>query len=175
MRIEYTDVIQSDSEKVYQLVRDDLSKLADYLPHIKKIDQEYQKKIRPNTYNIVNRWYANIELPYLLRKFVSEDLFSWKDTAIWCDKKKCVQYELESFYANNLFSAQGSNYFLPFNESQTQLKVECEFQIYPEKVPGVPKIMSKKIVPMIDQLVEKAFAPNMKSLGFAIKKYLNEN
>ena len=174
MKIEYTDIIKSHPEKVYQLVRDDLSQLASYLPNIKKIDQEHYKKILPDTYDIVNRWYANVELPYLVKKFVSEELFSWKDTAVWFDKKKCVQYELESFYANKLFSAQGTNYFLPYGECQTQLKVVCQFQIYPEKVPGIPKVMTRKVVPIIDKLVEKAFAPNMKSLGVAIKKYLKE-
>ena len=174
MEIEQTDIINSTPENVYHIVRDHLSQIAEHLPNVKKIDQIQYQKNSSSTHEIINRWYANIDLPYILSKFVSEDLFSWKDTAIWFDDKKCVQYDLESFYANNFFSAKGANYFSPYGKHKTKLKVTCSFQINPENIPGIPRLMTKKLAPMIDKLVVKALAPNTKSLGVAIKSYLKE-
>ena len=44
-------------------------------------------------------------------------------------------------------------------------------KIYPDKVPGIPRLLANKMKPMIESLLEKLVAPNMTSLGKGLKEY----
>ena len=82
-----------------------------------------------------------------------------------------MNYQLQSFLANDLFDARGKNYFSDLGDGRTEIKITCDVTIYPEKVPGVPRLLAKKVTPMIENLIEKLLAPNLTSLGEGLKKY----
>ena len=111
-------------------------------------------------------------MPRAVKKFVKPEVFSWKDTAIWDNELTEVKYTLESFLANDLFDAHGHNIFKSVGENETELTVNCSVKIYPEKVPGVPRLLARTISPIIENLVEKLLGPNLSSLGTGINDYL---
>lgn len=171
MKIDHTDIIDAPVKTVYNLVKQQLPDIVPYLPNIKKIDKIKEQKKSKKTI-LTNHWFANLEAPRLLKKVLSEDLFSWKDIATWDDSKLTVDYCLESFVGNDLFSAKGKNYFSSTTEGNTQLRLTCHIEIHAEKLPGIPKIMAKKITPAIESLIEKMLQPNVTSLGEGIRGYL---
>ena len=124
---------------------------------------------------IINQWHANVELPSLLKKVISEELLSWKDTAEWNDRKKTVEYELISFLSSNLFRAQGKNYFIPKGSSQTIFRVTCSVDIYPENIPRVPRLISSRVKPALEKIIEAMLRPNITSLGSGLKMYIKEH
>ena len=111
----------------------------------------------------------------MLKKFLSPEIFSWKDVAAWDNSEKAVEYRLESFLANDLFDAKGKNFFIDNGDGTTDLKITCTVKIYPEKVPGIPRLLAKKVTPMIEALMEKLLGPNLTSLGKGLQKYFEEN
>ena len=171
MELQHTDRIEAPAEQVYLLVRDHLSDIAAYLPSIKKIECVSVLEIDATHREIENRWFADVEVPALIQKFLPAEIFSWKDMAKWDDTHRKVTYELASFFANDLFSASGSNLF-EADGNATKLTVTCHVEIHGDKVPGVPRILSSKVTPMIEKMIEKMIAPNLTSLGQGLKAYL---
>ena len=175
MKLEHSDEISADAELVYRLVKDQLSELAPYLPSIDRIDTMERSTLAGGKEKIVNHWFAQLDMPGLLSKFISKDLLSWKDTAIWDPAAKSVEYQLESFIANDLFDANGCNKFEPISENKMRLTLSCEVNINADAVPGVPRLMKKKVTPLIEKIIEKMMQPNLTSLGKGLKAYLKAN
>lgn len=170
MHLEHSDLIDAPQDFVYHLVRDDLDKLVKHLPNIRKIEAlEYQKQGK--IVQIVNHWFAKAQMPSMVASFIKEDLFAWKDYATWDDSAHKVDYQLESFLAKDIFEAKGCNEFIDRGD-QTELKISCEITIHADKIPGIPRLLSRKVTPVVEKLLEKILAPNMTSLGEGIKSYL---
>lgn len=170
MKIDHTDIINAPLERVYDIVKNELPQVALHLPNIKNIEVISSKKMSAN-HQITNRWTAEAKVPSLIKRFLKEDLFSWKDTALWNDKKNEVKYELESFVSKDIFDARGHNFFKS-KGNKTELRLTCEVNIYPEKIPGVPRLIASKVQPAIEKLIKSMLEPNMTSLGEGIKTYL---
>ena len=170
MILENIEIINRPLEEVYELVKNDLDKLVPYLPNIRKIEIK-EKTQTEQGIHIVNYWYAIADMPSLLQKFLKPEIFSWKDIADWNDEYKKVDYTLQSFLANDLFDAIGTNTFTAVSDTQTQLHLKCEVKIYPDKVPGVPRLLAKKVTPLVEGLIEKILTPNLTSLGKGLNKY----
>ena len=175
MKLEHSDEISASADLVYKIVKDQSPELAPYLPSIERIETIQRSNLSAEQEQVVNHWYAQIDIPVLISKFISKDLLSWKDTAVWDHASKSVTYQLESFIANDLFDANGCNKFEAISEDKMRLTLSCEVIIHPDSVPGVPRLMKKKVAPLIEKIIEKMMQPNITSLGKGIKAYLEAN
>lgn len=175
MQLESKEVINRPLEEVYVLVRDELSKLVPYLPNVDKIEVHKHAPLAEGKVEVINHWYGKAEVPSMVKKFIKPELFSWKDFAKWDDENHCVVYELESFMGNDLFDAKGINTFTAIGDDKTELKISCEVIIYPDKVPGVPRLLAKKVTPLIESVLEKVLGPNLTSLGKGLNDYFSQN
>lgn len=175
MQLDHTDIIPAPLSVVYSLVKDKLPDIVPYLPSVKRIDKLEEQKLKDNCTRIVNQWYAKVEVPSMVKKFLSEDLFSWKDIALWQDSDTSVSYELESSVGKNLFTARGKNHFKAAKNDTTELRLSCQIEIHAENIPGIPKLMARGIVPTVEKIIEKMLQPNMTSLGEGIRAYLAAN
>ena len=171
MELSTTEIIERPIEDVYTLVRDDLEKIVPYLPNVDKIEVKKHAPVDEDNTEVINHWYGKVEMPSLLKKFLLPEIFSWKDVAHWNNKSKSVEYKLQSFLANDLFDAKGKNTFVDLGNGKTKLEINCMVKIYPDKVPGIPRLLANKMKPMIESLLEKLVAPNMTSLGKGLKEY----
>ena len=175
MELTNKSIINRHVDEVYNLVRDNLDKIVPYLPNVDKIEVKKHAPIDENNLEVINHWYGKVEMPSLLKKFLVPEIFSWKDIAHWNDEKKNVTYKLQSFLANDLFDAQGTNSFKDLGDGTTELSISCSVKIYPDKVPGVPRLLASKVKPMIESMLEKLVGPNMTSLGEGLKEYYSNN
>ena len=171
MKLESRKVLNRSLQEVYDLVKNDLAKLVPYLPNVAKIEVKSSTPKGDGKTELVNNWYAKVDLPSMLTKFIKPEIFSWKDVAIWDDNTYSVSYELTSFLVGDLFEAKGVNSFKVVGEGKTELTVSCSIHIYPEKVPGVPRLLAGSVRPMIEALIEKIIGPNLASLGDGLEKY----
>lgn len=170
MKIEHTDIINAPLDKVYHLVKNDLPKIVEYLPNIREIKVLEQSEKDGKDF-IINQWFAEANIPSLAKKFINENLFSWKDSAYWNNSEHRVDYEIEPFFAKGIYEAKGTNTFRDAN-GKTSLTLMCDVHIYPEKIPGIPKFIAKQVHPVLEQMIEKMLAPNLTSLGKGLKEYL---
>lgn len=174
MELESKTVVNAPLEKVYDLVKNQLPDIVPYLPNVDKIEVMEKSEDGSKTH-LINKWYAKADVPGIVKSFIKPEIFCWKDDANWDDDSHSVDYSLESFLANDLFDAKGKNSFTSVDENKTELTISCKVTIYPEKVPGVPRLLAKKVAPAIEGLIEKLLAPNLSSLGDGLNQYLEKN
>ena len=172
MLIKQTEFIQVDRRRAYDLVKNNLEAIADYLPSVDRIELIQKETNAKGNELLTNHWFAKVTLPFFLKSIISKDLLSWKDTACWIDDELRVVYELESFYGNDFFEAKGENRFLEDSPGRTKLELQCQVTINADKIPGVPTALAKKVVPAIEKIVEKMLQPNLSSLGKALNSYI---
>lgn len=172
MEIKKSHIIDRPLDDVYLLVRDRLQEIVPYLPNIRKIEVlSHQHKNNNQQTETLNHWYAQVEIPSIAQKFIKEELFAWKDKAIWDNQNYHVNYELESFWGKDLYKAIGRNSFKKVSENQTELTVSCQVTIHPDKVPGVPKFLVSKVLPTVEEMIKKILEPNLSQLGVGLNKY----
>lgn len=175
MLIKQTELIQVDQKKAYSLVKNELEGIAYYLPSVDQIKLVGKEKNQAGLDVLTNHWFAKVSLPFFLKGFISKDLLSWKDRACWSDDDFVVNYELESFYGNELFEAKGQNRFLKDGPNSTKLELQCDVKIHAEKIPGVPASVAKRVVPAVEKIIEKMLGPNLSSLGKALNAYIKSS
>jgi hypothetical protein len=175
MYVETKDIIQAPLQDVFSLVRDQLPSVVPYLPNIKKIEViERREDSVKDQVLITNHWFANIDIPPVAKSFIKEELFSWKDEAIWHNKDFFVEYTLISFWAKDLYTAKGKNIFTPLAQGFTELKVTCEVTIHANKVPGVPAFLVNKILPTLSPMIENVLRPNLSGLGKGLNSFFSQ-
>ena len=172
-RLESTDVIQAPREQVYLVVRDKLPDLAAYLPNVQRVETLNYSQQDKKT-EIENRWFANAKVPKLVESVLSDELFSWNDRATWFNEDYRVQYRLESALAKEIFDARGENFFVDRGGKETELRVTCEVSIHADKIPGIPRLLSRRVVPIVEALLEKMLKPNLLSLSSGLKEYFKD-
>jgi hypothetical protein len=170
MRIENRDYVNAPASEVYRLLKDSLPKIAPYLPNVSRIDVMQRSESGRGT-QIVNHWFALGEIPEIAKKVISPDLLSWKDTAVWNDAELKVDFRLESFVMNQLFKVTGTNFIVPAGENRTEVRVVCELELYPERVPGIPRFIASKFKPLAEEHIAKMVAPNLNSLTVGLNRY----
>lgn len=169
MYIESEDHIDHPADEVYKLVRDDLPKLLPYLPDIEELTKISSERESETRLRVVNRWTAKPAVPKLVQKFLPADIFTWTDRALWKDDENCVDYELEGFG----YEVKGTNYFTADGDG-TKIKITATVTIHPEKF-KVPRLLFKKVFPVIEGTVKKALQPNLTSLAKGLKSYFAAN
>lgn len=171
MYAESSEIIPQPAKIVYPLVRDEMSLLVPYMPNVEKIDQLEYERTSDTRVEILNHWYAKVEVPRVVKSIVKPELFQWKDYANWKDDEWCVDYRLEGFVMKNLYHLTGTNYFTPKGKDKTEIKITFNLDIYPEKFPGVPKFLARRAKPVIEGMIKKMLTPNITSLAKGLNAY----
>ncbi|TNE49487.1 MAG: hypothetical protein EP343_11585 [Deltaproteobacteria bacterium] len=174
MLLEVEGTITQPADVVYPLVRDEMDKIVPYMPDITHIDVLSREEQADGRIKMVNQWFSQpSNIPSLLQRFAKPELFSWKDYALWNDKTYSVDFELESPIANDLYDARGTNSFGPHpsNDQHTLIRIRCNLTIYPERMPGVPRLLAKKVQPMVENVVRRTLEPNLSSLVQGLTGY----
>ncbi len=165
MYIESIDYLDHDAREVYELVRDELPRLLPYLPDVEEVTQLEYERQSDTRVRIVNRWHARAQVPSVVSKFLPPDTFVWTDYADWHDDEQIVNFRLVGFG----YEVTGTNYFQADGDG-TLIKVTANVTIHPEKF-KVPRILFKKVFPLIEGAVKKALQPNLTSLARGLKSY----
>lgn len=177
MQLESTSTIHRNVQDVFILVRDNLDKIVPFLPNISKVNVLEKVPMDPTNpdgkLKITNKWFAKADIPSVAKKFIKPDIFCWKDCAIWDPTNFSVQYHLESYVAKDLFKASGCNTFkaVPNDPNSCEIHFSCTVQIFPEKIPGVPKFLASTAMPHLEKMIQNMLRPNLTMLGEGITKY----
>jgi len=172
--IESRDIIPRGLDEVYPLMRDHLDIVAKYLPNVQRIDRIETEQAGDDILKVVNHWFVIAEVPRAVRKVLKPELFSWKDYAEWNNADHSVSYRLESFLANDLYDATGTNYFKAVGDDRTELRVTCELDIHADRIPGMPKFVLNKVMPIVETVIKQLVAPNLRSVGKAVTAYYRD-
>ncbi|MEK7692248.1 MAG: hypothetical protein AAB425_14625 [Bdellovibrionota bacterium] len=175
MRLENSDTVEADAQTVYKIIRDQLTGLVPFLPNVGKIEVLSRKDLGGGRTEIVNLWHAKAEIPSVAKKFISPDILSWKDYAVWNDEEMAVEYRLEPAFGGSLFEVKGRNFLKVRDAKSSQLHLTCDVAIYPEKLPGVPRLLAGVVKPAVEELIKKILTPNLTSLASGVNGKLKQD
>jgi len=174
VHIESRDIIARPIDEVYPLIRDHLDALVPYLPNVKRIDRVSVKPTAGGV-DIVNNWFAIAEVPGPVKRVLKPEFFSWKDYARWNDADRCVDYRLESFLGKELYDARGRNTFTAIGADRTEIRVSCDIDLHADRIPGVPRFVLDRVMPIVEKVLEQLIAPNLRSVGKGVAGYFREH
>ena len=157
---------------MYAAYRDDLPKLAAYIPDVKEIVVK-ERVERAEGPKIWNRWIGTRELPRVLRGIIRPEMLQWDDFAEWSDASHHVDWRL-SFPAfpdrvrctgRNAFAADGNG---------TKITLSGALEIDLRSLPGVPNLVARKVGPIAEEFIVRLVTPNLERVNMTLQRYLDE-
>ena len=175
MRIDVVQEIGHPIEKVFASMRDELPGIADFLSGVESIETTEREELGPGRVRLLNVWQANKEnVPKAVRPFVTRKMLRWKDHAEWHEEDHSVRWRFETFQLDKLFECSGGNQFEQVAAGRTRMRIQGELQIYPERIPGVPRILARRIKPKIEKFIMKMVGTNLGDLANGLKQFLDQ-
>ncbi len=174
MLLENQDVVDAPLNVVYLLIRDEVNRLAPFLPHIDRIETIERVLLNDHTRSHVNHWFAKVEVPSLARKYLKPEFLGWKEKVIWNDQDHSADFQMESFVGAALFEASGTYRFRALDPKRTEIRVQCEVRLTLEKNPVIPKSLALVARPMIEALIRRMIEPSLKNLSTYLNRYFAE-
>ena len=173
MKLEATVEIPFARSRVFEVYRDKLPELVPYLPNIRGIDVVERQDEGPVT-RLKNRWKGGGEIPAAARSFLSEKLLEWDDHATWDGQAHTTDWRVEVPAFRDAVRASGKNTFEALGADRTRFRIEGELVIDAGKIPGIPKLLSRTVAPVVERFLVAAIKPNLVEVTRGVERYLRE-
>ncbi len=153
--------------------------IVPFLPNIASIETVKKTKRPDGTWEIVRRWEAKAEhVPSLVRPFLTRELLQWLDYALWVPSQYKVEWRQEPQVraAKGLYECHGTNFFLPDPEGPETVscvRVTGSLEVHPEKFPGVPTFLARRVAPQVERFIVRLIEPNLVELAKGLEAYLD--
>jgi hypothetical protein len=171
MRIEAQTHVSHPAKLVLVTLRDKTPELAAIMPNVESVE-ELERREEPPRVHLYNRWQgSNRDVPAILRPFVSKELLAWHDRASWDEEKLCCSWQLEG----RVFSCQGSTRLEPQGEGSTLFLIGGELKVDPDRVPGLPRFLARKVQQPLERFIGNAVRPNLTKIAEAVQRFLDEH
>lgn len=174
MLIESKDRLPYPVMEVYSAVRDHQADLVPFMPDIRAVEVIEREEREGNTVRLLNHWHGATDIPSLLKKFVSPEMMSWKDHALWHDDSLYVEWRLETFYLKDLFQCTGRTTFREISERDMEMVLEANLIVNASIIPGVPSFLGSRISPQVEAFIAKLISPNLNNLAKGVRAYLDD-
>ena len=172
MRIHAESRIHHPLEQVYAAYRDDLPKLAAYIPDVKEIVVK-ERVERPEGPKIWNRWIGTRELPRVLRGIIRPEMLQWDDFAEWNDGARYVDWRLSFPAFPDRVRCSGRNAFAADGKG-TRITLSGTLEIDLRSLPGVPNLVARKVGPIAEDFIVRLVTPNLERVNMTLQRYLDE-
>ena len=174
VEFEHIEVISHPIQNVYEVLRDHTADLAPYLPQVTSIKELSREEESPGVIRVLNHWQAHDRsAPAAVRPFVSKKMLAWHDHARWMDAEHQVEWRLETTYLARLFECGGVNAVESHGDGNSQFRLHGTLIVYPERVPGVPRILAKRLRSKIEDWMIQMITPNLAELPRAVQQFLD--
>lgn len=172
MQFVISDPIPLSVEEAFTLLRDQMSNLVPYMPDTESIEELSRTEDGTQT-QTVKRWQASTDrVPKALRSIIQPELMSWKDHATWSSETHTGTWELEANTGSQLFSCSGVTAIKAHGQGAL-LEITVHLEIYPENLPGVPKLLAKTIRGQVEKFLGQILSDNMRQLAQSITRYVD--
>ena len=176
MNFEKTTVVSHPAQLVLETMVERMHEIVPFLPSVTAIDLVSREAVGADQLRIVRKWQgATDTAPSALRPFLTDEAMAWTDTALWSPAEHKVDWTL-STSMGRLYDCSGTNYFGPDPadpEGSTQMRVTGSLQVYPERLPGVPRFLGKRLAPQVEKFVVGLITPNLTDVAIGLQGYLD--
>ena len=177
MKFQTADTITHPATQVLDIMIQRIEAIVPYLPNIERIETLESKALRGGRHHIIRRWQASSDqLPATLRPFISTEWLAWLDDALWTPAEHKVDWSL-STKLGRLYDCSGTNYIEPdpsAPEERTRIRITGSLTVYPDRVPGIPALVSKRLAPLVERFIINLITPNLTSVAKGLDGYLRQ-
>jgi hypothetical protein len=174
MKIEANATLSFPRELVFATYRDGLVELVPHLPNIRAIEvleREDNAAGETGVTRLLNLWRAEGDIPKLAQSIIKPDMVAWDDHAVWNENDWTCEWKVvPKFFTNNI-RCQGKNQFVSDGD-KTTLQIRGELDIDAKGIPGVPRLLARKIAPVIEKFIVALLTPNLVTVSQGLEKYL---
>jgi hypothetical protein len=174
MDFECTNDVAYPLDAVHRLVRDDMPAIVPYLKDVEEI-RVLDRKDEPTGVRITNLWRGSASAaPSIVQRFVTPDMVTWTDHAFWRNDRPQAEWKLEPRVGGRLFECTGTTTVLPgAREDACRIQIKGRISVYPERLPGVPRLLAGTIRGKVEEFVVGMIVPNLRSLSVGVQGYFD--
>lgn len=174
MRFQCEDEVRHPVSEVFALLRDDMPSLLPYLDDVDEI-RVLEREERGEAVYILNEWRGSpAKAPQVVQKFLSPDVLSWKDHADWYESgPPRAEWRLEPKVGGSLFTCSGKTSLIE-QDGGTLIRIEGTMAVYPERLPGVPRILAARFRGRVESFIVGMIVPNMQTMSRGVQAYFDD-
>ncbi|MBX3184220.1 MAG: hypothetical protein KIT72_01745 [Polyangiaceae bacterium] len=163
--------IPFDRARVFRAYRDELPKLVEFLPNIRRIDVVSREEPEPGVVEISNVWHGGGELPSAARVVLSDSMLGWRDQARWSEADYTCSWSIRTNSFTEAVRCEGVNRFVE-TEAGTRFEIRGVIEIDASKIAGVPKLLRSGINKTVTEYVCRKVTPNLIEVSRGLTRYL---
>jgi len=172
MKIEAVEHLTYPAELVFETVRDKTPELASIMPNIEGVEV-LSREEKPPVVHVYARWQGSSgDVPRVIRPFVKKELLAWMDRAAWDAEQRTCEWAIEAA-VGQVFSCEGHT-TIADAEGGAVFTIKGELRVDPNKVPGVPRFLARKLKDPLERFIANAIRPNLTSIAKAVQEYLDQ-
>tara|TARA_R110002072_G_scaffold1101_3_gene9192 strand:+ start:152 stop:700 length:549 start_codon:yes stop_codon:yes gene_type:complete len=175
VRFECVDEVRHSASKVFTLMRDEMPSLVPYLDDVQEIVVTDRRQEGSSVY-VTSLWRGSAnKAPKLVQKFLSPEVLSWTDHATWNQVEVCyATWRLEPKVGGRLFECSGTTTVREKTPESCEIQIEGDLRIYPERLPGVPRLLAGGLGGKIESFVVNLLVPNIQDMARGVRSYLDD-
>ncbi len=172
MKIHSVSMVHHPREAVFRAYRDRLSDIAAYIPDVREIKVESRDDSGSVT-KLHNVWIAQRDVPTALKMVLKPENLRWDDYATWREDGFTCEWEIKTRVFRDKVSCRGRNTFT-VDGGQTKVLLSGELEIDMASVPGVPRLLARKLGPKIEKFIVSLITPNLEQVNKSLERFLDD-
>lgn len=160
-------------DRVFTAYRDRLSELTEYLPNIRRI-QVVSREEAGDEVRLVNEWTGGGDIPKAALAVLKESMLRWTDHATWKSSVYSVEWRTEVGAFPGVVKSSGLNRFVEVGDG-TRLEIRGSLVCDAAKLPGVPRLLSGGINPVVEKFLVGQVQVNLVEVAKGVGKLLERD
>jgi hypothetical protein len=176
MRFQHTAKVSHPPSAVLDLLMNRMQEIVPFLLNVERIDVQEHRDMPEGRFRVVSQWHATEKsIPLPIRPFLSKELISWIDDALWTPAEHKVDWEMSTKFSE-FFHAAGTNYYEPTDGgTATDITIGGNLTVYPDRLPGMPAFLAERLKPQVERFVIELIAPNLTDVAMGLQEYLDQH
>lgn len=175
MEFSFAEALTHSARDVYLIMRDRMTEVVPLVPNVESIEVLEREERPDGRLHVLNRWQGSPSAtPRAIRPFVKPEYTAWLDDALWDDKRSLVEWKFLTEHLGGLYRCEGINYFEDNGKGGCTVRLTGTFELYPEKVAGMPKMLARKIAPVFEKWLLGLVAPNLSEAPRSVQAFLDQ-
>jgi hypothetical protein len=173
MELNASSLIRHPRERVYLAYRDELPRIAAYMPNVKSVVTQKREEVAGGV-RLHNVWTGKGEIPKVAQHVVKPDILLWDDFATWNDAQSRAEWRIGLRVFNDSFSCHGTT-IIAAEGAHTRVTLKGDLSVDLRDIPGVPRLLAGPLKPQIEAFIIKLVRPNLEDTNAALGRYLDAN
>ncbi|MBF0227230.1 MAG: hypothetical protein HQK76_17425 [Desulfobacterales bacterium] len=119
------------------------------------------------------RFHGDSAIPAVARPIIKPSMLRWTQHMVCDHNEMTIEWKIITDYFTEHIECSGMTYYHTEKDG-TKIEIDGNFSITLEKIPGIPSIIVRKAVAIVEPFIGRLITPNMKEFYSAIKKRIKE-